>query len=137
MAKRNIKIENPNKHEVTINLKEFNGRVIPIKGNGIAMLEEDELAYVVTSSQVFNRGTLRVANKQELTVIDKSDLESPNALTDEEVVAMLKNQKALETALLQIDNERVLKRVLEKANELNKSVKMVGMIEARIEELLM
>lgn len=138
MAGRNIKIDNLLNSKVTLNLKDFNGKIYPIRPKGFVKITEEELSFVMNVSKVFKDGILKVSNKEVLSEdIDKTELESNNALTDEDINTLLKKtQKQLKVELQSIDSIDVIKRILEKANELDKSVKFIEIIEKRLEELI-
>ena len=131
-----IKVVNSLKSRITINLTKLNGKEIPIEKNGFALLTVDELAYLQNVSKAFDLGYLRLAPKQiipeEVEIAD-----SFNAISDEEISKLLqKPVKTLESELVKLTNVYVLKRVLEIAGEQDKSVKVMKIIEDRIENLL-
>lgn len=138
MEKKRVRVKNLTSHKVTVNLTDFNGRKIVVMPKLTGILTEEELAYVMNTSKVFQKGTLKVENKESLSEdIFVEDLESKNALSDEDIKAILgKAQKTIKKELDGIDNIHVAKRMLTVANELDKSVKVIDMIEARIEDLL-
>lgn len=133
MAEEQIKVLNLAKNDVTINLTGFNGKTKPIKQGGFAFLTPDELAYVRNTSIAFEKGTLKVdGNAPEGIDIPNS----PNALTNDDIAKMLKQpQKQLALALEEIDNINVVRNILEVAKEQDKSIKVIEIIENRIEEL--
>lgn len=130
-----IKVINTRKNVITINLSSFNGKVIPLSQNGFAYLTEDEFSYLINTSKVFNLGILKVDAGQQVP----EDIEvpvSPNALTDDDIVKMLKlTQKSFAIELNKITDIQIAKRIFEIAKELDKSIKIIEMIEAKIEEL--
>lgn len=138
MVKKNVKVENTTKSRVTINLKGFNDKCYAVKAKGSVAIDEDELNYIMNTSQVFKMGTLRVVNKEELVdSVDVTELESPNALSDAGIDLFLKKtQKSLMTELEKIDSIQVIQKILDRANELDKTVRVIEMIETRLEQLL-
>lgn len=138
MSERNVKIQSLSKANGRINLTEFNGKSYPIKAKSSVKITEDELSYLMNSSNALKDGTLKVMNEEILSAdIDKDELVTDNAFSDRDIEELLKKQfKAIESGLNKIDNIDVVKRILEKANELDKSVKVVGLIENRIEKLM-
>lgn len=138
MIERNIKVKNPNKYAITVNLIKLNGRTITLNPKGFAMFDEDEIAYLTNASSVFKKGILVIENKENLKLVREEDIKSPNVLTDEEIEDVLKlSQKGLASKLEEIDNIEVVKRILEIAKEKGKSIKSIELIENRIEELLL
>ena len=133
-----IKVQNVANNGVTVNLKEFNDKIIPIAGNSFAFLTEEELTYVMNTSKIFETGSLQVANKEALSSdIDLDSLKSPNTFTDEDILTLLKKtQKQVEISLENVTSPDVVKRILAKAQELDKSVKVVGAIQLKLESLL-
>jgi len=136
MMAEKIKVLNLTESGVNINLTAFNGKVIPVSPKGFCFLSADELAYVRNTSIAFERGTLKVADAAQ--VPEDIDIpQSPNALTDADIVALLKKpQKQLGIALEEIDNAEVVRKILEAAKEQDKSVKVIETIEARLNELI-
>lgn len=133
-----IRVQNVANNGVTVNLKEFNDKIIPIAGKSFAFLTEEELTYVMNTSKIFETGSLQVANKEALSSdIDLDSLKSPNTFTDEDILTLLKKtQKQVEVSLENVTNPDVVKRILAKAQELDKSVKVVGAIQLKLESLL-
>ncbi len=140
MAKKDVKVLNMIDSSVTVNLKDFSDRVITIKAKGFGMLSEDELAYVMSNSQVFKKGTLSVSenSKEKLSDnIHKEELESPNALTAKEISNLLRrSQRNLKAGLEEIDSIQTLKRILDYAKESDKSIKVIEIINSRLEKLM-
>ena len=133
-----IRVQNVANNGVTVNLKDFNDKIIPITGKSFALLTEEELTYVMNTSKIFETGSLQVANKEALSSdIDLDSLKSPNTFTDEDILALLKKtQKQVEVSLENVTNPDVVKRILAKAQELDKSVKVVEAIQLKLESLL-
>lgn len=138
MAERNIKIENLSNNKVTLNFKSFNGKIYPIMEKGAVKITEDELSYLMNTSKVFRAGILKIVNDEILSgEIDKEELNSNNTFTDDDILALLKKtQKQLTVDLKGIDSIDVIKRINEKAVELDKSIRVIGIIENRLEELM-
>lgn len=136
MAEQQFKVLNLTGSPVNINLTAFNGKVKPIAPKGFTFLFEDELAYVRNTSVAFQRGTLKV-DESTPAPSNVEIPESPNALNDEDIADLLKKpQKQIAIALEEIDNVAVVRQILESAKELDKSVKIIDIIENRLEELL-
>jgi len=137
MEKKNVKIQNLNASKIRLNFIKLNGRTVPIAGNGIAKITEDELLYLMNNSQAIKKGSIKVINEDELSNdIDKEDLLSPNVLTEDEIVELLKKSQAtVKKEIAEIDSLEVIERIFNKANELDKSVKLIAIIEERLEEL--
>ncbi|MGE6227627.1 hypothetical protein [Paenibacillus chitinolyticus] len=132
-----VKVINLTASQVNINLTEMsNGKVVPIKPHAFALLSADELAYVRNTSAAFDRGTLRVDNMESVPAeIDIPD--SPNALTQNDIVALLKKpQKQIQLSIDEIDSVNVIRMILNTAKEQDKPVKVVEAIETRLNELL-
>lgn len=138
MAKKTVKVVNMINSDVTLNLKDFNDKVLPIKVKGFVKLDEDELSYIMSTSEVFKNGTLAVENKESLSEeVDKEELESSNTLTDKDIANLLRrNYKNLKEGLSEIDSSHTVKRILNYAKDKDKSVKVIEIIENRLEELI-
>lgn len=132
-----VKVFNPHKHRVCINLSNYNGKEIPVNGEGFALLTEDELSYVLSSSKAFEKGVLKLADKQTTTL----DIEIPvsaNALTDQDILDLIKKPKAqIDLILAKIDNQKVLQRIIEMSKEQGKSIKLIDSFQKRLDEILL
>lgn len=134
---KKIKVVNLTGSQVNINLTGLTaGKITPIKPKSFALLTTDELAYVRNTSTAFERGTLKVDNIADVpSEIDMP--ESPNALNDTDISALLKKPLAqVKISLEEIDSVNVVRSILGAAKEQDKSVKVVEAIEARLNELL-
>lgn len=138
MAEERIKVINTRGNGLTINLTRLNGKEVPIAPKGFAFLTIDELAYVRNTSKAFERGTLVLEDGEMEKLEGKVDIpESPNALTDKDIVAILKLPVGqLGNKLEEITVIQVIEDILAKAKEADKSVKFIEAIEARKEQLL-
>jgi hypothetical protein len=131
-----IKVLNPLKSKITINLVLLNGKQIPVASKGFAYVTAEELAYIQNTSKAFELGFLKVDPKaalpEEIEIPD-----SPNSMTDEDITKLLKKpSRQVEYHLANIENVHVARRILELAKEQDKSVKVVEVIQARLEALL-
>jgi len=135
--KNKIKVVNPLRSRCTINLRNFNGKSIPVeKNNGFAFLSEDEFAYVCNTSKVFEDGFLVVALNQQVDEDIELPPKSSNALTKEDMIKLVKKPaKQIENELAKITNFQVMKVILETAHKEDKSVKVIGLIQSRLEQL--
>lgn len=133
--KNKTKVKSTSNSPVTINLTDLNGKKYPVPPKGFAYLDEDELAYLINTSKIFEVGSLVVDRNTVPEGIEIVD--SPNALTDENITELLKKPvKQLVDDLAEITEVNVIDRILEAANKQDKSVKVVQTIEARKQQLL-
>lgn len=133
-----IKVLNPNKSKVFINLRDFNGRSVPVVPGAFALLTPDELAYLQNSSDAFRRGYIKLEESQTLPEGVEAPEVSPNALTDVDIAKLLDKKtpvKTLKARIEGIDNIEVLRRIENAAKDADVSVKTVEAISARIEAL--
>lgn len=135
---RNVRIDNLTNSKITLNFKDLNEKVYPIRPKGFVKITEEELSYLMNVSTAIKDGLIKVANEDVLTGdINKDELKSDNAFTDNDIVTLLKKpQKALAVELENITSLDVVNRILVKANELDKTVKIVELIESRVEQLM-
>lgn len=127
------KVVNLLRSGVTINLRGFNNKEIPLAPNGFSYITEEELAYIRNTSKIFETGDLKIEGELPK---DIEIPESPNALSDDDILKMLKKtQKQIEQDLQNIDNYQVCKRILDIAKEQDKSIKVINLIENRLNEL--
>lgn len=131
-----IKVINVSRTSVMINLSMLTGKTYPLKPNAFAFLTEDEISYIQNTSSAFKRGFLKIDESKPLP--DTVEIvESKNALPEDEMEKFLsKTQKVIKHDLSEMDNMFVLKDLVAKAKELDKSVRVIDMIESRIEELI-
>jgi hypothetical protein len=131
-----IKVISLRSNDVALNLTALNGKVIPIAGKGFAYLSEDELAYVMNTSKIFERGILKVVDAEKVSdIIDIPD--SPNALAQADIVAMMKlTQPKLVAKLADITDRQVVEEILKVAKDNDKSVKFVDAIQNRLAEII-
>lgn len=133
MASKKVKVLNLLDCQVNINLKLLNGKVIPIMPSGFTYLNEDEVAYLSNTSTAFAKGTLKIEGDKP------ADLEipdSPNAMTDKEIGAFLKQtQKAIREQIVDIDAQHIIKKMIEVAHEEDMSVRLIDILTSRLEEL--
>lgn len=123
---------------VVINLKGLNDREIVIPNGGFCFLKEEELSWVLSQSKIFERGILRVVSPDELPTDIREELPvSKDAVTKTDISYFLGlTQAKLTKELQEITREDFLRELAKGANEADKSVKFVQVIENRIEELL-
>lgn len=137
MERKNVKIQNLNASKVKLNFTKLNGRTVLINGNGTVKISEDELMYLINSSNVIKKGSIKIVNENELSNdIDKDDLVSPNSLSDDGIIELLKkSQASIKKEIAEVDSIETIERILNKAHELDKSVKLIAILEERLEEL--
>jgi hypothetical protein len=135
VAEKRIKVISTVNNDITINLRTFNGKQIPLPKKGFVYLTEDEIAYILNTSNAFRIGILKVEKPEE--VDPNLDIPaSPNALTDEDLLAILKKtQKQLAVELDNITSKQIVERVMELAREHDKSIRVIDIIQKRIDEL--
>ncbi len=123
---------------VVINLMGLNQREILVPKGGFIFLKEEELSWVISQSKVFEKGILRVVNKDELSEEIKEELpDSKDALTVKDIPYFLElTQAKLTKELKEISREDFLRELSKKSNDIDKSVKFIKVIDDRIEELL-
>jgi hypothetical protein len=130
-----IRVDSTRNNEIGINLGKFNGKMIPVSPKGFAYLSEDELTYVINTSDAFKRGILVVMNKEKVSE-DIDIPTSPNALSKEDLSAIMKLPQAqLKIKLQEITERKVVQEILENAKANDKSIKFIDIIESRLEEL--
>lgn len=116
---------------VIINLKGFNDREIIVPNGGFVFLKEEELSWVLSQSKVFERGILKVVSPEELPEDIKAELPiSKDALTLKDIPYFLGlTQTKLTKELQDITREDFLSELSKKANEEDKSVKFIQVID--------
>lgn len=129
-----IKVRNLGRSIVRVNLVNLNGKAIPINPKGFAFFDKDEVAYLRNTSKVFEAGVLKVEDEEIAKELGVE--ESGNAVDEAGIAQILKmSQSKLSAKLKEIDNIQVVEAILDNANDADKSVKFIEIIEKRIEEL--
>ena len=118
-------------HQITPN-KSFD-----LKPNSEVPVTEDELAYLMNDCQgAFKKGYLEVVKVDDNVKEHVDIVETENKMTEDEILALLDLAPSrMKTKLAKIDASHLLKEIRQKAEELNKSNKVMEAIDARIKEV--
>lgn len=129
-------IKNVSKGNFLLSLNQVTaGRSFKMKPNSVVSVDEDELNYLMNDCQgAFKKGYLQVIDLDEECKIDI--VETENVMSDEEIEALLNAQyQKIKSQINKIEETRLLKEIRQKAEELNKSTKVIELIDARIKEV--
>ena len=118
-------------HQITPN-KRFD-----LKPNSEVPLNEDELAYLMNDCQgAFRKGYLEIIKVDDKVKENIDIIKTENKLSEEGIDALLDLAPSkMKTKLAKIDASHLLKEIRQKAEELNKSNKVMEAIDARIKEV--
>lgn len=125
--------------QVVVNLQGLNQREVLIPSKGFIFLKEEELSWVLSQSKVFQRGILRVVNKDELPEEILAELPiTKDAVTAKDIKFFLELPiTKFVKEIKEITREDFLQELLKESNEADLPVKFIKAVEKRIEELLL
>lgn len=129
-------IKNVSKGSFLLSLNQVTpGRSFKMKPGSLVSVDEDELNYLMNDCQgAFKKGYLQVVDLDEECKIDI--VETENVMSDEEIETLLNAQfTKIKSQINKIEESRLLKEIRQKADELNKSNKVLELIDARIKEV--
>lgn len=129
-------IKNVSKHVFLLSLNQVSaGRSFNLKPNSVVSVDEDELNYLTNECEgAFKKGYLQVVGLDEGCNIDI--VETENVMSDDEMETLLNAPfKKIQSEINKINETRLLKEIRQKAEELNKSNKVIELIDNRIKEV--
>lgn len=129
-------IRNVSKGNFLLSLHQVSsGKSFKMKPNSVVSVDEDELNYLMNECQgAFKKGYLEVVDVDKECKIDI--VKTENVMSDEEIEALLNAQfTKIKSQINKIEETRLLKEIRQKAEELNKSNKVLELIDARIKEV--
>lgn len=111
------------------------GKHFELKPNSVVTVNEDELNYLMTECpRAFKKGYLEVIDSGDISNVDI--IETENKMTEEEIEELLNYQfTKMKSHLNKITASHLLKDIRAKAEELNKSNKVIEVIDNRIKEV--
>lgn len=129
-----IKLMNPQKFDVGI--KKLNDKIgVNIKAGSFAMVTADDIAYLASVSDVFQRGILRVEEKNieamQAAGIDQEN--DPNYITDEEIAKKLGGSaKKIREWLGTVNEGYILDRIYDVAMGMNLSIDKIKALKEKM-----
>lgn len=136
MSEKICKVKNVSSHEFTLTFERIEkGKVFVMKPNATVSIDADELNYLNNEcSGAFSKGYLQIVDLQEGSTVDAP--ETKNAMTREEMEEILNSSFAkMKSQINKIEMSHVLKDLRLMAEEMNKSSKVIELIDARIEQV--
>lgn len=136
MGKKIAKVKNISSSEFLLTLDEVSkGKKFNLKPNSIVGIDEDELNYLSNECpNAFRDGYLEIIDLDDGLGIDAPVTE--NKMTDEDMENLLNAQfNKMKSQINKIEVSHVLKELRIKAEELNKSNKVLEIIDERIKEV--
>lgn len=130
------KIKNVSRTHFFLSLDQVTrGKHFELKPNSVVTVNEDELNYLmVECPNAFKKGYLEVVDTGEIK--DVEVVETENKMTDEEMEELLGYPFAkMKSQMNKITATHLLKEIRAKAEELNKSNKVIEVIDNRIKEV--
>lgn len=130
------KIKNISRGNFFLSLDQVSrGKHFELRPNSVVTVNEDELNYLmVECPNAFKKGYLEVIDTGEIKDVDV--IETENKMTDAEIEQLLGYQFAkMKSQLNKITATHLLKDIRAKAEELNKSNKVIEVIDNRIKEV--
>ena len=129
-------IKNVSKHNFLLSLNQVSaGRIFKMKPNSVVSVDEDELNYLMNECQgAFGKGYLQVIELDKDCKVDI--VETKNVMSDEQMETLLNSPfNKIKSEIKKIEESRLLKELRQKAEELNKSSKVLELIDVRIAEV--
>lgn len=136
MSKKICKVKNVSRSDFLLTFELIEkGKRFTLKPNSSVAIDEDELNYLVNEcSGCFQKGYLEIVDLEPTATVDVPATE--NKMTDEEMEELLNYPFAkLKSHVNKIDVSHLLKELRIKAEEMNKSSKVIEIIDARIAEV--
>lgn len=136
MSKKICKVKNVSRSDFLLTFELIEkGKRFTLKPNSSVAIDEDELNYLVNEcSGCFQKGYLEIVDLEPTATVDVPTTE--NKMTDEEMEELLNYPFAkLKSHVNKIDVSHLLKELRIKAEEMNKSSKVIEIIDARIAEV--
>ena len=119
------------------------GRTIKIparaegKGLPFVFISEDELSWILANSNIFDKGFVKTAEGSEIPEGIKDELPKQKAVTVLDIDAILKLPVTkFKAEVSKIDRPDLIKELLKKAEEIDVGVKTIGVLNARLAEIL-
>ena len=116
---------------------------------GVRFHAQDSQGFILNSMQpwvavaVEKLKDFKMANRQiimEGIIVETDepsvDWETPNAIEDEDIDALLKNYLKLKSVVATVDSASILSKIVERAKDQNKSAKIISLIQNRLDELV-
>lgn len=129
-----IKVYNPQKFDVGV--KTLDNQVgINIKAGSFALLDENDIAYITSTSTLFERGLLRVDDEHNETLQSSGvdPVNNPNYIDDADIRKILSgSQKKIAEWLNTINEEYILERVYDIANDMDLTAGKIKVLKAKM-----
>lgn len=136
MSKKIAKVKNISSMNFLLTLDEVSkGKKFNLKPNSTVGIDEDELNYLTNECpNAFKKGYLEIIDLDEGTGLEAPVTE--NKMTEEEMESLLNAQfNKIKSQVSKIEVSHVLKELRIKAEEMNKSNKVLEIIDERIKEV--
>lgn len=129
-----IKLLNPQKFDVGIITLE-NKIGVNIKAGSFALVTPDDISYLASISDVFNRGILRVEEKN-INIMQEAGIDQenePNFITDEEIKTKLSGTvKKVREWLASVNEGYILDRIFDVAVTMNLSADKLRALQEKM-----
>ena len=133
MAERII-LRNPQKFDVGI-ITQDRPLGVNIKARSFAQVTEDDINYIASTSNLFQKGILHV-DKEYLTILQGNGIDpenDPNYISDAEIQKKLSGTvKKMEEWLESIGEGYILDRIFDIAKEMNLSVNKIKVLQEKM-----
>lgn len=136
MGAKICKVKNISRRDFVLTFEEIEkGKKFKMRPDSTVAIDEDELNYLNNECpNAFKKGYLKIVDFDESVTADIPETE--NEMTEKEMEQLLNAQfTKMKSQINKIEVSHLLKELRTKAEELNKSSKVIDVIDARIKEV--
>ena len=136
MGAKICKVKNISRRDFVLTFEEIEkGKKFKMRPDSTVAIDEDELNYLNNECpNAFKKGYLKIVDFDESVTADIPETE--NEMTKKEMEQLLNAQfTKMKSQINKIEVSHLLKELRTKAEELNKSSKVIDVIDARIKEV--
>lgn len=130
-----IRVINPQKFDVGV-ITQDKPIGLNIKAGGFVMLTQDDIDYIMSISSLFQRGFLRIEETKAAEIFESVGIDiknDPNFIDDEDIRKKLGGTaKSIEKWLSTVNEEHILDRVFDVAQDMNLSMSKIKVLQAKM-----
>lgn len=130
-----IRVINPQKFDVGV-ITQDKPIGMNIKAGGFIMLTQDDIDYIMSISNLFQRGFLRIEETKAAEIMESIGIDvntDPNFIDDEDIRKKLNGTaKNIEKWLNDIHEEYILDRIFDVARDMNLNMSKIKVLQTKM-----